>query len=71
MRVVVNLDRCEGNLVCEANAPRVFRVNDDDQAEVLVDDVVPEDRASVEDAIRLCPRQALSWAEGAAGRSEQ
>jgi ferredoxin len=71
MRVVVNLDRCEGNLVCEANAPSVFRVNDDDRAEVLVDEVTPEDRTSVDEAIRLCPRQALAWAEQSAARNER
>ena len=38
------------------------KVGEDDQSHVLVDDVGEELRPQVERAIRLCPRQAISWA---------
>ncbi len=63
VRVTVDADRCEGNMLCEANAPSVFRVNDDDLAEVLVDAVPEGDREAVERAVRLCPKQALALLE--------
>lgn len=50
-------------MLCEANAPSVFRVNDDDLAEVLVDAVPEGDREAVERAVRLCPKQALALLE--------
>lgn len=59
-RVTVNPDRCEGNMVCQTNAPAVFEVGDDDLARVLVDEVAEADRDGVERAVRLCPKQAIS-----------
>ncbi|MBN9491726.1 ferredoxin [bacterium] len=63
MKVVVDEDLCEGHGKCEAAAPEVFELGDDDLSHVLVDDVPEELRAKVENAIRLCPRQAIRWAE--------
>lgn len=63
MKVVVDEDLCEGHGKCEAAAPEVFELGDDDLSHVLVDDVHEELRAKVENAIRLCPRQAIRWAE--------
>jgi ferredoxin len=65
MKVVVNHDLCEGHARCQENAPEVFEVRDDDRSYVLVDDVDEDLREKVERAIRLCPRQAISWAEEA------
>jgi ferredoxin len=62
-RVTVDHDRCEGNMLCEANAPAVFQVNDDDLAEVLVDPMPEEERENVERAVRLCPKQAIALIE--------
>jgi ferredoxin len=39
--------------------PEVFRVEDDDTLTVLMDDVPEELRAKLQDAERLCPRQAI------------
>ena len=61
MRVRVDPDRCEGHGKCEAAAPEVFRVGDDDLSRVLVDEVPEELTAAVERAIRVCPRQAIAW----------
>jgi len=58
--VTVNHDLCEGNMMCEANAPTVFKVGDDDLARVLVDEVPEAEREGVERAVRLCPKQAIA-----------
>ena len=60
MRVVVDLELCEGNAVCSHVAPEIFVVGDDDLARVKVDPVPEALRAKVETAVRRCPRQALA-----------
>jgi ferredoxin len=65
VRVTVSHDLCEGNMKCQAAAPDVFEVRDDDLAYVIVDEVPAELRPNVENAIRLCPRQAVRWLEDA------
>ncbi len=60
MRVVVDVDLCEGNAVCAQVAPEVFVVGDDDLAHVKTEPVPEALRAKVEDAVRRCPRQALT-----------
>lgn len=63
MRVVVNFDRCESNALCVDAAPQVFVVRDDDLLHVL-DEHPPEAlRAQVEQAVRVCPKQAISIAD--------
>jgi len=37
MRVIVDMDLCEGNAVCEHHAPEVFKVNEDDKSQVLIE----------------------------------
>ena len=60
MRVVVNFDLCESNALCMAAAPEVFVVRDDDLLYVL-DEHPPEAlRAKVEQAVRVCPKQAIT-----------
>lgn len=63
MKIVVDWDRCEANAVCMRAAPEVFRVDDNDNLHVLVEDVPPELLAKVEKAVRGCPKQALSLGE--------
>lgn len=60
MRVVVDLDRCEGNAFCVNIAPEVFQLDDDEYAEVISDPVPVEQETLVEQAIAACPRAALS-----------
>lgn len=59
MRVVVDAKTCEGNGVCVKAAPEVFRLRDDDVAEVLAAEPGEELRAKVEAAVRGCPRRAI------------
>jgi ferredoxin len=63
MRVVVDFDLCESNAVCMVVAPEVFEVRDDDFLYVL--DETPDEslRPKVEEAVRRCPKQAISIAE--------
>jgi ferredoxin len=43
--------------------PEVFDLGDDDMLTVLQSDVTPENEAQVRDAVRQCPRQAISISE--------
>lgn len=60
MKVVVNYDLCESNAVCMAIAPEVFEVRDDDFLYLLQEEPPEELRTKVEEAVRRCPKQALS-----------
>ena len=60
MRVVVDFDRCESNAVCMGIAPEVFEVREDDFLYVLQEEPPEELRGKVEEAARLCPKQAIS-----------
>ena len=63
MKVVVDFDLCESNALCMGVAPEVFEVRDDDFLYVL-DEHPPEAlRAKVEEAVRVCPKQAISLVE--------
>ncbi len=63
MRVIVDQDLCEGNAVCQHHAPEVFRVSDDDKAQVLLERPGEELRAKVELAVKRCPRAAIRLVE--------
>ncbi len=60
MRVVVDYDLCESNALCMGVAPEVFEVRADDQLYVLDEAPAEELRDKVEQAVRLCPKQAIS-----------
>jgi ferredoxin len=60
MKVVVDYDLCEANAVCMDCCPEVFRVEEDDTLTILMENPPEELRSKVEEAVRLCPRQALS-----------
>ena len=60
MRVEVDFDLCESNGVCMRIIPEVFHLGDDDYLTVLRPDVTPENEALVREAVRQCPRQAIS-----------
>jgi len=63
VRVVVDYDVCESNAVCMGLVPEVFEVRDDDFLYVL-DEHPPEAmRARLEEAVRSCPKAAISIEE--------
>jgi ferredoxin len=63
MRVVVDYDLCESNAICMAVAPEVFEVDDDDNLNLLQEEPPEDLRPKVEEAVRRCPKQALSIAD--------
>lgn len=62
MRVDVDYDMCEANGVCEAIAPDVFELDDDDQLHVK-SQPTSENVAQVRQAVASCPKVALSLTE--------
>ncbi len=63
-KVVVDLDVCESNAICMGIAPEVFEVGeDDDMLHVLQEEPSDDLRPKVEQAVRQCPKQAISIAE--------
>lgn len=63
MKVVVDFDLCEANGVCMDNVPEVFRVEEDDTLTILQENPPDSLREKVENAVRLCPKQAISLVE--------
>ena len=59
MRVVVDFDLCESNALCMDAAPEVFEVREDDFLYVLDENPPDSIRAKVEQAARVCPKQAI------------
>ena len=64
-KVEVNYDVCEANALCQAMAPDVFFVDDDDYLQVEDPTVTEENRDRVERAVAVCPKSALSINEDA------
>ena len=63
-KVVVDFDLCESNAICMGIAPEVFEVRDDDFLYILQEEPPDELRPKVEEAVRRCPKQAISIDEG-------
>ena len=63
MKVVVDFDLCEANAVCMDTAPEIFRVEEDDTLTILQESPPESQREKVENAVRLCPKQAISIVE--------
>jgi len=63
MKVKVDFDLCESNALCEAIAPDVFQLDDDDFLQILDDQVTDENRDRIERAVASCPRAAISIVE--------
>lgn len=63
MKVVVNWSLCDGNGNCEAIAPELFRLDDDDQLQVLQENFSEELREKAQAAVVSCPKNALSLEE--------
>ncbi|MFI5297025.1 MAG: ferredoxin [Polyangiales bacterium] len=63
MKVVVDWDLCEGNAYCVKAAPAVFRVDEKDMLQILLESPPEEQRARVERAVRTCPKRAIKIVE--------
>jgi ferredoxin len=60
VKVVVDYDLCESNAICMGIVPEVFEVRDDDNLYLLQEEPSEDLRAKVEEAVRRCPKQAIS-----------
>ena len=67
MRVIVDLDLCQGHGVCQNEAPEIFRVvdraGDYARVEVILERPPEEMRAQAEAAAKYCPNRVITIAE--------
>ncbi len=60
MKIKVDFDLCESNALCEAMAPEVFELDDDDYLVVKTEETTDENIADVKRAVAACPRAAIT-----------
>jgi ferredoxin len=60
MKIKVDFDLCESNALCEAIAPDVFELDDDDYLQLKTEETTPDNVADVKRAVAACPRAAIS-----------
>jgi ferredoxin len=64
VRVVADLDICQGHQMCQSEAPGVFGFDDESDRVVLLQEHPDASlRPQVEAAVRYCPAMALSIEE--------
>ena len=63
VRIVVDLDLCQGHAACEGEAPDLFEVGKDMLVKVI--DEHPDDshRTAAEMAVKYCPTHAIALIE--------
>jgi len=62
-RVVADWDLCEANGICEAMAPDIFEVDDNDELQIQDVEVTSENIDRIKRAVAGCPKSALSIVE--------
>ena len=62
-KIEVDFGLCESNGVCMGIIPEVFDLDDQDYLHVLQEDVTAENEKQILEAVRQCPRQAISIRE--------
>ena len=62
-KVHVDFGLCESNGVCMGIIPEVFYLDDEDYLHILKDEVTPDNEHEIREAVRQCPRQAISIVE--------
>ena len=63
MPVDVDPKQCEANAISVGTASNLFELPDVSDVGVVMRSVVPGDELVIRDAVRLCPKQALSIEE--------
>ncbi|WP_300677704.1 ferredoxin [Nocardioides sp.] len=64
LRVVADLDLCQGHQLCLAEDPAVFAYDHDaDHVVIALDPVGEEHRSAVSQAVKYCPAVALTLEE--------
>ncbi|MDX6284885.1 MAG: hypothetical protein QOG53_370 [Frankiales bacterium] len=59
MRVVADLELCQGHAECTVEAPAVFALSNDNHVTILIDTPPGEMVDAVTNAVRYCPTHAL------------
>lgn len=59
-KIEVDFGLCESNAVCVGIIPEVFDLDEQDYLHILQDEVTPENEDRINEAVRQCPRQAIS-----------
>jgi ferredoxin len=62
-RIDVDFGLCESNGVCMGIIPEVFNLDDDNYLHILQPDVTADNESLVQEAVRQCPRKAISIIE--------
>lgn len=62
MRAIVDRDLCIGCGLCADTCPEVFAIMDDGYAHPIVETVEPEQYDCVQEALEICPVEAISTA---------
>lgn len=60
MRIVVNWSLCDGNGLCAREAPDLFFVDEHDELHVLKQSFGTESIQAAQQAVKVCPKAALS-----------
>lgn len=60
MKIKIDFDLCESNALCEAMAPEVFELDDDDFLHLKTEETTAENIENVKRAVAACPRTAIS-----------
>ncbi len=60
MRISVDFDLCESNGLCEAMAPEVFELDDDDFLQLKTEQTTRANLEQVNRAVAACPRAAIT-----------
>jgi ferredoxin len=60
MRIVVNRELCESNGVCARLAPDMFVIDEHDKLKILAEHLSSDQLEKAREAVRRCPRSALS-----------
>lgn len=63
LRVTVDRGLCQGHAVCMGESPAHFQVGADGVLHIVKEAVSAEDKAKVDQAVELCPTQALKLVE--------
>ena len=62
MKITVDFDKCQSNGLCEALAPDVFELDDDDFLQLHADETTDANLEAVRRAVASCPTSAISLA---------
>ncbi len=62
-RIKVDFDLCESNALCEALAPDIFELDDDDFLRLKTEETTEDNLEDVKRAVAACPRAAISLVE--------